>query len=427
MIDRIFATYLLETPLELERAVRALASEGSTGTFVAVPGETDAVRTRFGTRLEALEELAPFERVQLIGARGVPADGPTTVRRARVTISVPLELTGTDLATVGACLLGNVFELSEVSGIRLEDVRFPASLLRACPRPRFGVRGTRELLGVQERPIFGSIVRPALGLRPDETAAAVRELLDAGIDFVKDDELMANPVYSPLHERVAAVQRVVEEHADRTGRRAIYAFNITDEPDAMLRHQDAIQVAGGVCAQVNIVHVGLSAVAHLRRHGDVLIHGHRTGWAMQTRSPGLGMGCRAHAALWRLAGVDHMIVTGLRNKYWESDASALEAIDACLDPLLSDEDRALPVVAAGQWAGQIPDTYAAAGTSDWLHLAGAGVTSHPDGPAAGVRSLEQAWEAARRGTPLAACAAAQAPELAAAIAAFDDARPAVTT
>jgi ribulose-bisphosphate carboxylase large chain len=252
---------------------------------------------------------------------------------------------------------------------------------------------------VHERPIFGSIVRPALGLRPHETAAAVSELLDAGIDFVKDDELMASPPYSPLQERVEAVMRVVEEHADRTGRRAIYAFNITDEPDAMLRHQDAIQAAGGCCAQVNIVHAGLAAVAHLRRHGDVVIHGHRTGWAMQTRSPGLGMGIRAHAALWRLAGVDHLIVTGLRNKYWESDASALEAIGACLDPLLSDEDRALPIVAAGQGADQIPDTYAAIGTSDWLHLAGAGVTSHPDGPAAGVRALEQAWEAARRGAP----------------------------
>jgi ribulose-bisphosphate carboxylase large chain len=135
MTDRILATYLLETTLELERAVRALASEGSTGTFVAVPGETDAVRTRFGTRLEALEELEPSDRVQLIGARGVPSDGAATVRRARVTVSVPLELTGTDLAAVGACLLGNVFELSEVSGLRLESVRFPEALLRATASP----------------------------------------------------------------------------------------------------------------------------------------------------------------------------------------------------------------------------------------------------------------------------------------------------
>jgi ribulose 1,5-bisphosphate carboxylase large subunit-like protein len=426
LTDRILATYLLETPLELERAVRALASEGSTGTFVDVPGETAAVRARFGTRLEALEELESSDRVQLIGARGVPTGDSATVRRARVTISVPLELTGTDLATVMACLLGNVFELSEVSGLRLEAVTFPEALLLACPRPRYGVAGTRALLGVHGRPIFGSIVRPALGLRPEETAAAVRELLDAGIDFVKDDELMASPAYSPLHERIEAVMRVVEEHADRTGRRATYAFNITDEPDAMLRHQDAIQAAGGTCAQVNLVHVGIAALAHLRRHGDLVIHGHRTGWAMQTRSAGLGMGYRAYAALWRLAGADHLIVTGLRNKYWESDASALEAIEACLDPLLSEHDRALPVVAAGQWGGQIPDTFARTGTSDWLYLAGAGVTDHPGGPAAGVRALEQAWEAARGGEPLEAWADENAPELAASIRAFGTPRTAAT-
>jgi ribulose 1,5-bisphosphate carboxylase large subunit-like protein len=415
--DRILATYLVETPLEIERAVRALASEGSTGTFVAIPGETAAVRDRFGTRLEAVEELAPSDRVNLIGARRTPGSEPV-VQRARVTISVPLELTGTDLATVMACLLGNVFELSEVSGLRLEDVRFPEALLRESPRPRYGVQGTRAAVGVHDRPIFGSIVRPALGLRPAETAAAVKELLEAGIDFVKDDELMASPPYSPLHERVEAVMRVIEEHADRTGKRAMYAFNVTDTPDAMLRHQDVVQAAGGDCAQVNIVHTGIAATAHLRRHGDLVIHGHRTGWPIQTRSPGLGMGYRAHAALWRLAGVDHLIVTGIRNKYWESDESALEAIGACLDPLLGDDDRALPVVAAGQWGGQIPDTYARSGSSDWLYLAGGGVTDHPGGPAAGVRALAQAWEAAESGQLLAERAADGAPELAESIRAF---------
>lgn len=417
MTDRILATYLLETLLPLERAVRVLASEGSTGTFVAVPGETETVRSRFGTSVESIEELAPSDRVHLIGARGSLADDASQVHRARVTVSVPLELTGTDLATVGACLLGNVFELSEVSGLRLEAIRFPPALIRACSRPRYGVAGTRDLLGVRDRPIFGSRLRPAIGLRPDETAAEVRELLSAGVEFVKDGELMASPPHSPLEARVAAVMRVIDEHEQRTGRRVLYAFNVTGEPDAMLRHQDVVQAAGGRCVQVSVVHAGLAAVSHLRRHGDLVIHGDRTGFAMQTRSAGLGMSYAAYAALWRLAGVDHMVVSGLRNTKWEPDGSAIASMRACLEPMLDESDRALPVVTGGQWGDQIPDTYRLLGTCDWLHLADTGVTDHPDGPTAGLLALQQAWDAARTGEALDRYATG-APELAASIRAF---------
>ena len=424
MRDRIFATYLVETLLDLELAVRALASEGSTGTFVDVPGETEAVRHQFGTRLESIEELEPARAPCLIGARGA-STGQQQVRRALVSISIPLELTGTDLTTVMACLLGNVFELSEMSGLRLEAVEFPAELIKNCPVPRYGVDGSRRLFDVWGRPIFGTIVRPALGLRPDETAEAVAELLAAGVEFLKDDELIANPDYNPLSERIPAVMRVVNEHAELTGRRAVYGFNITDEPDAMLRHQDLVQAAGGTCAQVNMIHAGVAAVAHLRRHGDLLIHGHRSGLPIQTRSSSLGIGWRAHAALWRLAGVDQLIVGGIRNKYWESDEDALAAIEACLAPMLSENDRALPVVAAGQWGGQIPDTYAQTKSCDWLYLAGNGVTAHPDGPAAGVRALHQAWDLARAGESLEDAASATKPELAASIRAFEQPSAAV--
>ena len=40
-MERVFATYRVETPLPLQRAAEVLAGEQSSGTFVAVPGETD--------------------------------------------------------------------------------------------------------------------------------------------------------------------------------------------------------------------------------------------------------------------------------------------------------------------------------------------------------------------------------------------------
>ena len=46
MGDQILATYLIETPLEVERAAEMIAGEQSCGTFVRVKGETDELQAR---------------------------------------------------------------------------------------------------------------------------------------------------------------------------------------------------------------------------------------------------------------------------------------------------------------------------------------------------------------------------------------------
>jgi ribulose-bisphosphate carboxylase large chain len=52
-----------------------------------------------------------------------------------------------------------------------------------------------------------------------------------------------------------------------------------------------------------------------------------------------------------------------------------------------------------------------------MFAAGGGIMAHPGGPAAGVRALRQAWDAAVAGVPVDE-AARDAPELAAALASF---------
>ena len=81
------------------------------------------------------------------------------------------------------------------------------------------------------------------------------------------------------------------------------------------------------------------------------------------------------------------------------------------------DDRVMPAFSSGQWAGTVPATWAAIGSDDLLFMSGGGILAHPQGPAAGVASIRQAWAAARAGTPLDE-AARSAPELAAALAFF---------
>jgi ribulose-bisphosphate carboxylase large chain len=398
-MNRIFATYHIETAHPLEKAAALMAGEQSAGTFVKVPGETPELLDAFGARVERIVELGETDQPSLPGSRPPKGEAAPRYRRAEVVLSFPFANIGTSLAACMTAVSGNLYELGLFSGLRLIDVEFPPEFIHAHPGPAFGVEGTRRLTGVHDRPMLGTIIKPSVGLSPAQTADLVQTLCAAGLDFIKDDELQSNAPHSPLVERVQAVMRVINAFADRTGKRVMYAFNVTGDLDTLRRGHDTVLAHGGTCIMVNLIPVGLTAVEWLRRSSQLPIHGHRAGWGALTRHPSLGWDYCAFQRFFRLAGVDHLHVNGLRNKFCESDDSVITAARTCLTPMAGGY-TVLPVFSSGQWAGQIPDTYAALGSADLLYLAGGGIMAHPDGPAAGVASLREAWEAARTGIAL---------------------------
>lgn len=391
-MERVTATYLIETALPVEKAAATLAGEQSSGTFVAVPGETEELKQRFAARVEAIKPLETVTTPAIPTGRASAA----SYQRAEVKVSWSIENFGPNLPTLVSTLQGNLYELAQFSGLKLMDFDVPSSFAAKFRGPAFGIAGTRRLTGVEGRPLIGTIIKPSIGLSPAQTAEMVKVLVEAGIDFVKDDELMADPPHSPFDARVDAIMRVVNEHAQRTGKKVMYAFNISDELDAMQRHYDKIVASGGTCAMISINSVGLAATKKLCDRGQLSIHGHRNGWGMLNRHPLLGIEYPAYQKLQRLAGVDQLHVNGIANKFWESDDSVVRSIAACraAEPLGT---PVLPVVSSGQWGGQAPETWRRTQTVDLLYMAGGGIQAHPDGAAAGVRSLQLWWEAAVEG------------------------------
>lgn len=399
MSDRFSATYLIETAHPLEAAAETMAGEQSAGTFVRVPGESDALRERYGARVERVTPLGEVPGPSLPGSTPPKGERSPRYRQAEVTLSFPFDTVGTSLTGLWTAVSGNLFELSPFSGLRLRALTLPPAFTNAQPGPAFGVGGTRALTGVQARPLIGTIIKPSVGLSPAETARLVGELCRAGLDFVKDDELQSDSPHSPFAERVEATMRVVNAHADRTGKKVMVAFNLTGDVDEMLRRHDLVRACGGTCVMVNALAVGLAALQTLRNHAALPIHAHRAGWGALSRHPLLGTDYPVYGAFCRLAGADHLHVNGLRNKFCETDASVVRSAKACSAPL-GPAAPALPVFSSGQTALQAPDTYTALGSADLLHLAGGGILAHPDGAAAGVRSMQEAWEAALAGVPL---------------------------
>lgn len=410
MSERIHATYWLETGDDPARAAETIAGEQSSGTFVALPTETPELKERSGARVERLEILEQVSVPSLPTPRKAQA-----YTRCILELSWPIENLGACLPTLMATIAGNLFELRCVTGLRLLDLRLPPSFAAAYPGPAFGIEGTRRLSGVPTGPLIGTIIKPSVGLSPRETAEQVRLLVDGGIDFIKDDELQADGPHCPFDERVRAVMRVVNEAADRTGKKAMVAFNLTGDLDKMRRRHDLVLEQGGTCVMVCLNSVGIIGLHELRKHAQLPIHAHRAGWGYLTREPALGWDYAPWQKIFRLAGADHLHVNGLRNKFSEPDDSVIAAARAVLAPVMDGAPMpAMPVFSSGQTGLQAHDTHAALGCADLIHTAGGGIFGHPQGVAAGVEALRESWVAAMQGVPLARHAA-RVPALASAL------------
>ncbi|MAM53670.1 MAG: ribulose 1,5-bisphosphate carboxylase [Microbacterium sp.] len=388
----VIATYIIETSLPLEHAAEVLAGEQSTGTFVRVERESDDLRARFAAQVESLEEIPLTGASPLPGSVGDPA----TRRRARLRIRFPLENFGPSLPNLLAAVAGNLFEIKQLSAIKLVDLDLPPAFAERYAGPQFGVAGTRRLMSRPDGAMIGTIVKPSIGLSPADLADLVGDLAAAGVDFIKDDELQGNGPQAPLRERVAAVMPVLERHADRTGVKPMYAFNITDDIDRLEANHDLVLAAGGTCIMVCVNLVGLPGLEYIRRRSQLPIHGHRAMFGSISRSEQLGIGFRAWQKIARLSGADHLHTNGISNKFYETDAQVLDAIAAVREPLLGLEST-VPVLSSGQWGGLAHATYAETGTTDLLVLAGGGIHGHPDGARAGVASMREALASAAAG------------------------------
>jgi ribulose-bisphosphate carboxylase large chain len=408
--ESIRITYRLETSGDIAQLAAKIASDQSTGTFTQVPGETAEVQARCAA---SVEQISPLPAVE---TPSIPDGGTGPYHRADVVIAYPLEAVGTDIAALATITIGGVYAVKGLTGVRVMDIDLPEAW--AChPGPQFGIEGSRRLTGVHAGPIIASIIKPSLGLLPEEAAAVIKQLCAAGVDFIKDDEKLMSPGYSPLEARVKAIMPVILDHEQKTGKKVMYAFGISSaDPDVMMRNHDLVRSHGGNAAVININSIGYGGMSFLRKRSGLCLHAHRNGWDILTRHPGLGMEFRAYQKIWRLLGVDQFQINGIRAKYWEPDESFVRSFGDVMTPIFHPDDRALPVVCSGQWGGQAVETYARTGrTLDLMYLGGGGIHGHPMGAASGVAAIRQAWEAARDGLSLEA-KAKDHPELAAALA-----------
>lgn len=391
------ATYRIASYLPLRTAAEILAGEQSFGTFIPVAGESEALRARHGAEVVEVSEVGQTSEV-LPGSfnpRGLEKANVGIVRIAFPEVNV-----GPSLPGLMNIVAGNLYELRDLAAVRLIDLEIPRSVLNAYPGPKAGIRGTRELIRAGHvGAIIGTIIKPSIGLPLSELGDLVAVLADAGIDFIKDDEINGDPPLAPLAGRIKTVMPEIERSADASGKKTMYAFNVTDDLDVMFRNVDLVERYGGTCVMVTVPTIGLPALRALREHTELPIHGHRAGFGAFGRSEMLGLSYAVYQKCARLAGADHLHVGGVNSKFFERNESVVESVRAIREPL-GECSPTLPVLSSAQSAATAELTYELLGSDDVMVLAGGGISGHPYGVAAGVASMQTAWAALREGRPL---------------------------
>lgn len=404
--------YRIECSGDPRVAAAHLCSEQSTAQWRRVDVDED-YRPRFAAKVLDLEVETELSGTSYPLLPSV--DGPVSVCRVR--IAHPHANFGPRIPNLLSAILGEgPFFAPDVPLIKLLDIQFPDSFLAAFEGPRFGLDGLRERWDVHERPFFFGVIKPNIGLDPEPFSELGYQGWLGGLDIAKDDEMLADPDWSPIARRSALLGAARQRAEQETGEHKVYLANITDEVDQLLPLHDLVVANGANAVMVNALPVGLSAVRMLRKQAKVPLVAHFPLIAASSRLPHFGVHSRVWTKLQRLAGFDVVIMPGFGPRMMTAEDEVLECIAACVEPMGSIK-ACLPVPGGSDSAVTLPGVHERVGNADFGFVPGRGVFSHPMGPRGGAASLRQAWEAIAAGVPLAEHAA-QHPELAEAIGAF---------
>jgi len=376
----IFATYYVEDTLEdqdwlehLEQ-VQRMALEGSTSSWVQVKDDTGAVREKLTSKVLGYYEIPTGNKKKkaAIIQLGFPIDAWD------VNLSVPMML---------LTIAGNAFVFGDK--VKLLDVYYPSEVVARFKGPKFGVEGLREKKGIPDRPMVLHIIKPKMGMSPEQTGEQVFQTALGGADFAKDDEMLSDLETCPWEKRLEAVLKACDRAEKETGKRLTYMLSITDSYENLIpKAKRAVQLGSeGLLLAYSCGPAALKAITEDPEiNVPVLLHiSHMLAGLQHINFP-------TYSKLCRLCGADMILSPCI----WTSiPASSPEECARNYQELVAPFYHikgTFPMPAAGMYPGLLPVLMEEFGPN-MIIPAGGGMLGHPMGYTAGAKAWRQAIDA----------------------------------
>lgn len=410
--DYALATYFIQLDRreDIIKKAAAMAAGQTVGTWVPVPGITDEMRKKHMGRVTGILEAPPYE---------LSAQIPEGRRTYFIQIAYPAANFGSQFPMLFTTLLGN--DASTSAQAKLVELQLPDAFLDRFQGPKFGIQGLRELSGVRDRPLLLNMIKPCTGFTPREGAKIFYETALGGPDFIKDDELLANPDFCKAADRVRAYGAAAKAAYEKTGKETIYICNITDSSERILDTLEEVTEAGARMIMMCFCAVGYSTFQAVSQRTKLPVLGHYAGSGIL--SEGLMNGMSSHLSVGRfprLAGADLVMMNTPYGGYPLTHGQYIKTVLNLSLPW-HHLRPSMPICGGGVHPGMAARFIEELG-NDIVLAAGGAIQGHPMGAAAGVRAMYQAIEAAMDKIPVQE-AALKHPELKAALEKFGSAFP----
>ena len=142
--------------------------------------------------------------------------------------------------------MGGQLDIDTITKCHLLNLKFNSETEnKFFKKPKYGISGVRQFVDVYDKPLLGGICKPKTGVGPDVLLDMVKELVEGGVNFIKEDEIMSNPQVCPLEKRVPLISEYIRD------KNVVYCFCINSDPAYILNRVKFVSENGGNGIHIN--------------------------------------------------------------------------------------------------------------------------------------------------------------------------------
>tara|TARA_Y100001963_G_C6746710_1_gene431990 strand:- start:269 stop:1462 length:1194 start_codon:yes stop_codon:yes gene_type:complete len=298
-------------------------------------------------------------------------------------VEIAFPIVNTDFETDGIShllcqIMGGQLDIGIIEKCHVLKIDFPNHFKnRYFLGPKFGITGIREFTGVHDKPLLGGIIKPKVGVSSDVLLEMVKQMVEGGVNFIKEDEIMANPACCPIHERVPKIMNYLQD------KNVIYSVCINSDMPHLLERAKMVANLGGNSIHVNFWS-GLGAYQSLRKLDlPLFIHFQKSGDKILTsKRHDFHIDWDVICHLAGLMGVD-FIHAGMWGGYLSDNE---EELRKNLNTLTS--HNVLPALSCGMHPGLVEAINERFGV-DYMANVGGAIHGHPAGSKGGALAMRQ--------------------------------------